>query len=121
MIIDVAKKLAGVIDTVALGKAIAQVWDLRSLSKDLTMALTDKALKQKDVVIEALAKEFSVFLSKINIAEEAQRIMDGMTLEVSAKVHFDKNKKSVKLDNLSKTSTKKTTAKRKRLTPKKRK
>lgn len=106
MIIDVAKKIAGVIDSRAVGKGLAQVWDLKSLSKDLAVALGEIAIKQKDLVIEVLAKEFSNFLSKINIAEETKKIMDGMTLELSAKVHFDKGKKSVSMSNKSETKRK---------------
>ena len=50
-----------------LESALAHVLDLKGLSHDLVTALVDKASKQKDVLIAALAREFSAFLSKINI------------------------------------------------------
>lgn len=90
MITNVAKKLiaSSLSDYTAIAKILAQLLDLKGLSTDLVNALTDRATKQKDVVIAAMAKEFSNFLSKINIADEAQKIMDGMTINVTATVSF---------------------------------
>lgn len=107
MITSVAKKLISMsmTDYKMLGQVLAQVLDLKSLSTDLVAALTDRATRQKDVIIEIMAKEFSNFLSKINIAEEAQKIMDGMTVNITATVQFkDKSlgNPSVKISTESK-------------------
>ncbi|MBF0105164.1 MAG: hypothetical protein HQM16_07540 [Deltaproteobacteria bacterium] len=92
MITSVAKKIAGITDSKNLSWAVAQVLDLKGLSRDLVNALTEKALRQKDLIIDVIAKEFSKFLSKVNIAEEAHKILDGATLNVQASLNF-KNQK----------------------------
>ncbi len=80
-------------------KAVTQVWDFKGLSRDLVSALVDRASKQKDILINALAKEFTIFLSKINITEEAQNILEGMTLDIET---------TIRLKGKQKTSQKKT-------------
>lgn len=122
MISEVAKKLLSMTDTKSLSFAIAQLLDMKGLSRDLVVTLTDRASKQKELVLQTMANEFSSFLSKINITEEAQKIMDGMTLTIEAKIHFPDDriqpesihitskpkKKAAKKDKkVSKTDTKK--------------
>lgn len=66
-------------------------------SRDLMAGFLDKAGKQKDQLVSALSREFVKFLEQINIAEEVQKILDGMTLEVSAKIDFSKKKSALSL------------------------
>lgn len=60
-------------------------------SKDLLNGIWDKAGRQKDQLVSALSREFVKFLAQINVAEEMKKILDGLTLEVEAKIHFKKN------------------------------
>jgi len=107
MVIDIAKKIAQLIDNNAIGKAIAQVWDLKGLSKDLAVALTDRVAKQKDVLVDAMAKEFSAFLQKINISEESQKILEGMELNIQGSIEFTKKKPKAKVSKKKKQTKKK--------------
>lgn len=95
IITDVAKKILAK-DSGAVGKSISQLFDLKGFSTELAKTLTEKALKQKDLVIEALAKEFSKFLSQINISEEAQKVLEVMTLNIEASINFKDKKPSGK-------------------------
>lgn len=87
---DITKKIATLIDVGSLSRAIAQVWDLRGLSRDLGIALAERIGKQKDVVVEAIAREFTQFLRKIDIAKEMQKILEGMTLKISTTIDFER-------------------------------
>lgn len=88
MISEVAKRLLAATDSRSLSRAIAQIWDIRGLSRELVAALTERAVKQKDILIDVMAREFSNFLARINLAEEAQKIMEGMTVTIQASVTF---------------------------------
>lgn len=93
LITDVAKRLLNSTDPTNVARTLAQLFDLKGLSKELATNLTERAVKQKDLLIEALAREFSNFLSKINITEEAQKILEGMSLNIQASLDF-KDKKT---------------------------
>ncbi len=92
IIADVAKRLLNATDPQSIGRTVAQLLDWRTLSREIVAAMTDKALKQKDFIVEAIAKEFSKFLAQVNIGDEAKKILEDMTLNISATVDF-KNKK----------------------------
>lgn len=66
-------------------------------SKDLVTGFLDKAGKQKDQLVSALSREFVKFLEQINVAEELQKVMDGMTVELTAKIDFKKKDSQVSL------------------------
>ncbi len=66
-------------------------------SKDLINGIWDKAGRQKDQLVTALSKEFVKFLEQINIADEVQKILDGMTLDIHAKIDFSKKNSSLKM------------------------
>lgn len=89
LITDLAKIIVKVIDSKTLGRTIAQVWDLRGLSRDLAQVLGERIVKQKDIVVEALAREFSDFLARVNVSEEARKILQGMSLNITASVNFN--------------------------------
>lgn len=90
---DITKKIATLIDVGNLGRAIAQVWDLRGLSRDLGIALAERIGKQKDMVVAAIAKEFTQFLRKIDIAKEMQKILEGMTLRINATIDLTRKER----------------------------
>ncbi|MFH1357912.1 MAG: hypothetical protein ABII18_12370 [bacterium] len=89
-----------------IAKAITQVWDLKGLSSDLINALVDRASKQKDVLIETLGKEFSQFLEKINVTEEAQKILEGMSLTVQTTINFKRKDDETTIVSTTKPKTK---------------
>lgn len=109
MIGGVAKKILNMSDAMAIGKAIAQMLDLRELSQDLSKALTERVIKQKDLVVDVMAKEFSQFLAKLDVAEETKKILDGLSVRIEATVHFDEKKNSKSTAARPKTSSKKKT------------
>lgn len=90
---DVAKRLTGLVDGKSLAQILVQVLDLKSLSSDLMKLLTDRFIKQKDFMIDAMAAEFSKFLARINITEEAQKILEDMSINVTASINLQKKKK----------------------------
>lgn len=117
---DVAKKLITVSsDTKIVKDAVVQVMDLKNLSKDLAEILVDKIAKQKNVIVGALGNEFWKFLNKINVSEEVQKALDGMTIDFQAQIKFTKGKKTSAHKTSSKTSThsvsKKTSQKKSKL------
>ena len=76
-----------------------------NFSKDLITGLWDKAGQQKDQLVSALSREFVKFLQQINIADEMQKILDGMTLDVKARIDFSRKSSSFNL-GLSRPKTK---------------
>ena len=93
---DMAKRLTDMVDGKSLAKILVQVLDLKSLSSDLMKVLTDRFIKQKDLMIDAMAVEFSKFLSKLNITEEAQKVLEGMSVTVNATISLEKKGKKKK-------------------------
>ncbi len=67
-------------------------------SKDFIAGLWDKAGQQKDQLVSALSREFIKFLQQINIADEMQKILDGMTLDVQARIDFSRKKSTLSFD-----------------------
>lgn len=92
---DVAKRLTGLVDGKSLAQILVQVLDLKSLSGDLMKLLTDRFIKQKDLMIDAMAVEFSKFLARINITEEAQKILEDMSINVTASINLQKKNKKL--------------------------
>ena len=69
-----------------------------NFSKDLITGLWDKAGQQKDQLVSGLSREFVKFLQQINIADEMQKILDGMTLDVQARIDFSRKKTTLNFD-----------------------
>jgi|APSaa5957512535_1039671.scaffolds.fasta_scaffold138084_2 hypothetical protein len=85
---DVAKRFTSLPDSKTLTKAFINVLDLKNLSNDLVSAVTERALKQKDLVLDMMAKEFTAFLGRINVTEELQKVLKGMTLNLEASFDY---------------------------------
>lgn len=114
IISDVTKKIASLSDPAHITKAVLSVFDLRSLSSDLVKALTDRAIKQKDLILDVIADEFRKFLERINITEETQKVLAGMKLNVQASLDFkDKHSSLDQRASLTKVSKLQTGSKRK--------
>lgn len=70
--------------------------DVKTLYKVISQALVDKALQQKDVIIEAVADEMRKFLERANITEEVRKVMRGMTVNLTVTFDFKDNPGSTK-------------------------
>ena len=82
----VAKRLISP-DTSLIAKALLQVLDIKNFSRELLEALLEHAGKQKDILVEAMAGEFSKYLSRLNLADLSRQVMEGLTIEVNATVN----------------------------------
>jgi hypothetical protein len=83
-----AKKVISPVDPEFIKKGILQVWDLKSISKDLVDSLVARALKQKDEIIEVMANEFSKFLQRIDVSEELKNMMNDLSIHVDATIEL---------------------------------
>lgn len=92
MILDAAKKLAGSLDVKTLARALSMALDWKLIATEVAKLAVDRASKQKDQVLDVVAKEVSDFLERVNITEEGKKVLDGMTIEVTAKLSYDKGK-----------------------------
>lgn len=69
---------------------IMQGIDFKGLYRDLLRALLKKAGEQKDIVVDVLAREIKTFLGKVNITDELQKALRGMTINLNASFDFQK-------------------------------
>lgn len=92
MILETAKKFAGSLDVKTLAKAISMALDWKMVATEVAKLAVDRASKQKDQVLDVVAKEVSDFLERVNLTEEGKKVLDGMTIEVTAKLSYDKGK-----------------------------
>ncbi|MBX7148015.1 hypothetical protein K1X76_02930 [bacterium] len=60
-----------------------------NITGDFVNGLLSKVEKNKDVLVEMLAKEVSKFLEKVNVGEEIAKAVKGLVINVSASVDFD--------------------------------
>lgn len=81
-----AKKVISPVDPELIKRGLMQVWDLKSVSKDLVDSLVARALKQKDEIIEVMANEFSNFLQRIDVSEELKNMMNDLSIHVDATI-----------------------------------
>ncbi len=59
------------------------------LPKELMSALLDNATKQKQEFFQILAREAASVFSRIDVAKEIQKAIDGHTVQISIQVSFD--------------------------------
>lgn len=74
----------------AIRKGLSEI----KMPKELAQGILENAKKQKDDLIKAIAKEFSLFLRQIDLAQELQHVLDGMSISIQADIKLDKIKKS---------------------------
>lgn len=98
-----AKRVIAPVDPDLIKKGLMQVWDLKSISKDLVDSLVARALKQKDEIIEVMANELSKFLQRIDVSEELKNMMNDLTIHVDATVELKRRSTGKSAGKFSKT------------------
>ena len=89
----VAKKFLNPKESKAMRDVIYDALDVKKLSKNVADVVVGRVVKQKDALIQAFAKEFSRFLNHLNVTEEAQKILDGLKVDIQASISFEKKSK----------------------------
>lgn len=65
-------------------------FDMKTLYKMASQAFVDKALQQKDVLVQAVVNECKKFLETANLTEEIRKITEGMTVHLTVSFEFKK-------------------------------
>jgi hypothetical protein len=86
-------------------ESIKQVIDYKALYQDLLLNLTDRFLKQKDLIVDVVAKELGKFFSQLNISQELQKTLEGLSIDLNASIDI-KRKSSGKKVSRVRVSTK---------------
>ena len=93
-IADLAKKIffTGLGAIFLTEETIRQMLGDLKLPRDLAASVLSTAKKQKDEFMQLLAQEVAQFLSHVKIHEEIQKALDGLSLDLEAKLKFNRGK-----------------------------
>lgn len=87
------------------------------LPRDAKNYVINQAQKRKSELASIVAQEFKGFLEHINIRDELRKALSGMTIDVSATIHFDRRGTTLRVTRAETTRPSKKATKR---TPKRR-
>lgn len=71
------------------------------MMQDLISSVMGTIGKQKDILVDVLAREIKNFLAKVNISDELKKALQGMTINLNASFDFEDKKKQHKSKKIS--------------------